>query len=183
MSPATSTSTTSRPRLSQIFKRRQPSSSSTDPPSRAILAKDTHESNPSSPQLLTPNGKHTQRPSLSPSLSPSNSQSFFSRSNSNQPKLEDVGSDNPLLQIQYHDQVALDAFKEALDQDVGISAASDFAPIRERTSKRRQKNKNSIDSGTREGFVYNLLRFPLLLAIFLTIFLEFMAYVVTRQIV
>ncbi|CAO1619153.1 unnamed protein product [Jaminaea pallidilutea] len=56
-----------------------------------------------------------------------------------------------------------------------IAAVSDFAPIRERTQ--------SADTGRREGVVYALLRWPLLLFIFLTIGLEFFAYVVTRQIV
>ncbi|CAO1627935.1 unnamed protein product [Parajaminaea phylloscopi] len=55
-----------------------------------------------------------------------------------------------------------------------IAAVSDFAPIRERMSK---------DGGRREGFVYSLLRWPLLIAIFAVIGLEFFAYVVTRQIV
>ncbi|UZJ52790.1 hypothetical protein CBS101457_002110 [Exobasidium rhododendri] len=61
-----------------------------------------------------------------------------------------------------------------------IAAASDFAPIRERTQRRRRK---TVDSGNREGFLYVLLRFPLLLLIFLTITLEFTAYVLIRQIV
>lgn len=55
-----------------------------------------------------------------------------------------------------------------------IAAVSDFAPVRERTTK---------DTGRREGFVYAVLRWPLLLVLFLAIGLEFFAYVLTRQIV
>ncbi|EPQ31691.1 uncharacterized protein PFL1_01024 [Pseudozyma flocculosa PF-1] len=62
-----------------------------------------------------------------------------------------------------------------------IAAASDFAPIREKVH--RKKKRRSVDSGTREGFVYHTLRWPLLIGIFLTIFLEFAAYVIIRQIV
>jgi predicted acylesterase/phospholipase RssA len=62
-----------------------------------------------------------------------------------------------------------------------IAAASDFAPVRERTKRRGRGSK--IDSGSREGLVYIFLRFPLLVGIFLTIALEFAAYVLIRQIV
>ena len=61
-----------------------------------------------------------------------------------------------------------------------IAAASDFAPVRERTQRRR---RNRVDTGSREGLVYMFLRFPLLVAIFSTIALEFAAYVLIRQIV
>ncbi|PWN47704.1 patatin-domain-containing protein [Violaceomyces palustris] len=61
-----------------------------------------------------------------------------------------------------------------------IAAASDFAPVRERTSKRRRRG---IDSGSREGFVYHTARWPLLIGIFVTIFLEFALYVFIRQVV
>lgn len=62
-----------------------------------------------------------------------------------------------------------------------ISAVSDFAPIRERTSRRPARGAQ--DTGRREGLIYSMLRWPLLLAIFLVIGLEFAAYVLTRQIV
>lgn len=55
-----------------------------------------------------------------------------------------------------------------------IAAVSDFAPTRQPTSS---------DTGRRAGFVYALLRWPLLLAIFVVIGVEFLAYVATRQIV
>lgn len=62
-----------------------------------------------------------------------------------------------------------------------IAAASDFAPVRERTTKGTTGGPK--DTGRREGLVYNMLRWPLLLSIFITIGLEFFAYVLTRQIV
>lgn len=60
-----------------------------------------------------------------------------------------------------------------------IAAASDFAPVYERTQKKRAK----METGGREGMLYKLLRFPLLLFIFLIIALEFAAYVTIRQLV
>lgn len=188
-----------------MLNRRRVETSST--PTQPVYSKDTVFQSPSQQQQQhsradtdtdtnTNTNIDAQRPLFSSSCSPSTSSSC---------KPQDIGSETPLLQIQYHDQVALDAFSEALLQDVGISAASDFAPINQRTTKRRARYKLSSnrnnhanpnpnpsanhnmqrgsDSGNREGFVYNLLRFPLLLAIFLTIFTEFMAYVVIRQIV
>lgn len=65
-----------------------------------------------------------------------------------------------------------------------IAAVSDFAPVRERTTSRRGANSSAAgDTGRREGLIYSILRWPLLLAIFVTIGLEFFAYVFTRQIV
>ncbi len=62
-----------------------------------------------------------------------------------------------------------------------IAAASDFAPINEKIS--RKSKKNGVDWGTREGFVFHTLRWPLLLCIFLVIGLEFLLYVLVRQLV
>lgn len=65
-----------------------------------------------------------------------------------------------------------------------IAAVSDFAPVRERTTSRRGGSTAAAgDTGRREGLIYAILRWPLLIAIFLTIGLEFFAYVFTRQIV
>lgn len=60
-----------------------------------------------------------------------------------------------------------------------IAAASDFAPVYERTVRSSSK----LDGAGREGLVYNLFRFPLLLCIWLVIALEFTAYVLIRQLV
>lgn len=62
-----------------------------------------------------------------------------------------------------------------------IAAASDFAPVHERTKVRRRGN--AVDTGGREGTLYLLLRFPLLVCVFVVIALEFAAYVIIRQIV
>ncbi len=59
---------------------------------------------------------------------------------------------------------------------------SDFAPIHEKVS-RKGKKSSIVDSGTREGFVFHTLRWPLLLAIFIVISLEFLLYVLVRQLV
>lgn len=60
-----------------------------------------------------------------------------------------------------------------------ISAASDFAPVRERTTSRRRSKRAT--SGAAEGFLYKLLRFPLLVVIWATILLQFLAYLFVRQ--
>ncbi|ADV22477.1 patatin-like phospholipase domain-containing protein [Cryptococcus gattii E566] len=57
-----------------------------------------------------------------------------------------------------------------------LTATSDFAPIHQRVSRRRQR-------ATSQGFTYNVIRWPLLFLIFFIIYLEFSAYVVTRQVV
>ena len=72
-------------------------------------------------------------------------------------------------------------------KDLFLSSASDFAPIRERRQPTRSKGGRNVnklrgsDTGTREGLVYKLIRFPLLFAIFFTIALEFLLYVIIRQ--
>ncbi|CBQ70422.1 conserved hypothetical protein [Sporisorium reilianum SRZ2] len=63
-----------------------------------------------------------------------------------------------------------------------IAAASDFAPINEKISRKSQKG-SLVDSGTREGFVFHTLRWPLLVGIFTVISLEFLLYVLVRQLV
>jgi Domain of unknown function (DUF3336) len=99
------------------------------------------------------------------------------------------------------------ARRRTVNKDLFLSAASDFAPIREIRSpaphhhhhhdssskgdkgkklrgKHSRHNDSALrgaDTGSREGWVHNLVRFPLLLIIFLTIGLEFAFYVLTRQ--
>lgn len=63
-----------------------------------------------------------------------------------------------------------------------IAAASDFAPINEKVSRKSRKRR-AVDSGTREGFVFHTLRWPLLIGIFIIISLEFLLYVLVRQLV
>lgn len=66
-----------------------------------------------------------------------------------------------------------------------ISAAPDFAPIHETAQQQVQTSKpRSIDrGGVPEGFVYSLLRWPLLCVLFTLITLDFWLYVETRQLV
>ncbi|TKY85101.1 hypothetical protein EX895_006181 [Sporisorium graminicola] len=64
-----------------------------------------------------------------------------------------------------------------------IAAASDFAPINEKIARKSKNKGNLVDSGTREGFVFHTLRWPLLIGTFLVISLEFLLYVLVRQLV
>ncbi|BEJ13872.1 hypothetical protein CspHIS471_0310460 [Cutaneotrichosporon sp. HIS471] len=58
-----------------------------------------------------------------------------------------------------------------------LTATSDFAPIHSRVRKRRSAGQQSL------GLTYHLIRWPLLMFFFLIIWLEFSAYVLTRQVV
>ncbi|BEI82921.1 hypothetical protein CcaverHIS002_0307890 [Cutaneotrichosporon cavernicola] len=58
-----------------------------------------------------------------------------------------------------------------------LTATSDFAPIHSRVRKRRSVGQQSL------GLTYHLIRWPLLMFFFLIIWLEFSAYVLTRQVV
>ncbi|GAA5906484.1 patatin-like phospholipase domain-containing protein [Sporobolomyces salmoneus] len=93
------------------------------------------------------------------------------------------------------DEEGIEVFKKALSDELDlnsteppiekISSVSDFAPIKERVQRRpgsgstRRRRKDV----TREGFAYHLSRWPLLGLIFTIIFLEFLGYLVVRQIV
>ncbi|GAA5832997.1 hypothetical protein JCM3766R1_000390 [Sporobolomyces carnicolor] len=93
------------------------------------------------------------------------------------------------------DEDGIEVFRKALSDETDInsneppiekiSSVSDFAPIKERVQRRpgagstRRRRKDV----TREGFAYHLSRWPLLGLIFTIIFLEFLAYLVVRQIV
>ncbi|ORX37891.1 acyl transferase/acyl hydrolase/lysophospholipase [Kockovaella imperatae] len=57
-----------------------------------------------------------------------------------------------------------------------LTATSDFAPIHQRVSRRKGKS-------VQQGMTYHLMRWPLLGFFFTIIWLEFSAYVITRQIV
>ncbi|KIS71106.1 uncharacterized protein UMAG_01017 [Mycosarcoma maydis] len=64
-----------------------------------------------------------------------------------------------------------------------IAAASDFAPINEKIARKSRNKRRAVDSGTREGFVFHTLRWPFLISIFIVISLEFLLYVLVRQLV
>ncbi|GAA5934535.1 patatin-like phospholipase domain-containing protein [Sporobolomyces koalae] len=94
------------------------------------------------------------------------------------------------------DEEGVEVFRKALSDEVDlnstgeppiekISSVSDFAPIKERVQRRPgsgSKRRRTKDV-TREGFAYHLSRWPLLGLIFTIIFLEFLAYLLVRQIV
>ncbi|GAA6019369.1 hypothetical protein JCM10207_001274 [Rhodosporidiobolus poonsookiae] len=60
-----------------------------------------------------------------------------------------------------------------------IRAVSDFAPIKEKVRRSGKRRKDVV----REGWAYHVSRWPLLLLIFTIIFLEFICYLVVRQMV
>ncbi|KAK0545350.1 hypothetical protein OC845_005136 [Tilletia horrida] len=104
-----------------------------------------------------------------------------------QQQQEQQQSEQVLLQQQTAEPAQLPSLtRTSHPRNVGrISAASDFAPVYERVQKRSLKRlgKRKVDSGTREGILYQLLRFPLLLCVFLVIAIEFSLYVLVRQLV
>ncbi|KAK8849542.1 hypothetical protein IAR55_004877 [Kwoniella newhampshirensis] len=57
-----------------------------------------------------------------------------------------------------------------------LTATSDFAPIHQKVSRRPPRTAS-------QGLTYHLIRWPLLFFIFFIIYLEFSAYVITRQVV
>ncbi|TNY17939.1 acyl transferase/acyl hydrolase/lysophospholipase [Rhodotorula diobovata] len=67
-----------------------------------------------------------------------------------------------------------------VDQPERIVAASDWAPVKERKRSRGPRKRKDV---VREGWAYHVSRWPLLLLIFFIIFLEFVAYLVVRQLV
>ncbi|GAA5822287.1 hypothetical protein JCM11251_006289 [Rhodosporidiobolus azoricus] len=60
-----------------------------------------------------------------------------------------------------------------------ISAVSDFAPIKQKVRRGPKRRKDVV----REGWAYHVSRWPLLLLIFFIIFVEFLCYLVVRQMV
>ncbi|KDE06795.1 hypothetical protein MVLG_02834 [Microbotryum lychnidis-dioicae p1A1 Lamole] len=60
-----------------------------------------------------------------------------------------------------------------------IRAVSDFAPIREKVRRGPRRRRDIV----REGWAYHVSRWPLLFIIFTVISIEFLAYVIVRQIV
>lgn len=101
---------------------------------------------------------------------------------------------NSALTADYTDSRILDEYAEALRVIPGgsnmdawrISAASDFAPIRERTSRQRPGNAEalrSVDRGIPEGIAYHIVRWPLLCIVMSFIVLDFCLYLGTRQLV
>lgn len=65
-----------------------------------------------------------------------------------------------------------------------ISALNDFAPVRQKVSrKRKSKRKLKEDAGSPKGFFYTLLRYPLIVFIGVIMAIELILYLWLRQIV
>lgn len=79
-------------------------------------------------------------------------------------------------------QEDIDAFASALVEPTNqpVTALNDWKPIRQRVRKPRSRKKARSKDETREGFVYTLLRYPLLLGVLGWIVFLFMVYNVTR---
>lgn len=86
----------------------------------------------------------------------------------------------------YHDdfisQDDLDAFVAALEAPTTnpVTALNDWKPIHQKIKKSRQRKKARTKDETREGFVYTLLRYPILLGVLGWIVFLFIVYNITR---
>lgn len=89
--------------------------------------------------------------------------------------LPDYGTD-------FISQDDLDAFVAALEAPLTtpVTALNDWKPIHQRVKKSRQRKKARSKDETREGFVYALLRYPILLGVLGWIVFLFVVYNVTR---
>lgn len=76
----------------------------------------------------------------------------------------------------------LDAFAAALEAPTNtpVTALNDWKPIHQKIRKSRQRKKNRSKDETREGFVYALLRYPILLGVLGWIVFLFVVYNITR---
>lgn len=90
-------------------------------------------------------------------------------------RLPDYGND-------FITQDDLNAFVAALEapSNVPVTALNDWAPIRQKVKKARQRKKARTTDETREGFVYALLRYPILLGVLGWIVFLFIVYNITR---
>ncbi|RUS17453.1 lipase 5 [Endogone sp. FLAS-F59071] len=94
--------------------------------------------------------------------------------------------------VDYINEEDMETFERALaedpDRDNGsaehISAYTDFMPIRQKVLKRdeKRKRKQQIDASA-DGFMYHLLRYPLMIMIGTIVFIELVMYIWLRQIV
>ncbi|KAA6415379.1 MAG: Patatin-like serine [Lasallia pustulata] len=87
--------------------------------------------------------------------------------------------------VQFIDEADIVEFAKALDapEAPSVTALNDWRPVRQRIrrkpSKRRKKPKRSKDE-TREGFVYAILKWPLLLVVFGWLIFLTVSYLLTR---
>ncbi|KAK5953146.1 hypothetical protein OHC33_005714 [Knufia fluminis] len=93
---------------------------------------------------------------------------------------------NPEDLPDYHDdfisQGDLDAFAAALEAPTTnpVTALNDWKPIHQKVKKSRSRKKARNKDETREGFVYTLLRYPILLGVLGWIVFLFIVYNITR---
>ncbi|RHZ63304.1 hypothetical protein Glove_330g8 [Diversispora epigaea] len=86
--------------------------------------------------------------------------------------------------LEYLEESHIEVFEKALAKDPDeddlehISAISDFMPIRQKVKRKKQK----VPSGF-EGISYHIVRFPMMLFIFIIIAIELLLYFLVRQIV
>ncbi|CAG8525403.1 11058_t:CDS:2 [Diversispora eburnea] len=86
--------------------------------------------------------------------------------------------------LEFLDESHIEAFEKALAKDPEeddlehISAISDFMPIRQKVKRKKPK----VPSGF-EGISYHIVRFPMMLIIFIIITIELLLYFLVRQIV
>ncbi|KAK0522022.1 hypothetical protein OC842_006594, partial [Tilletia horrida] len=149
-----------------------------------------------------PFGRHESAPTTPPSASPPSKALPRTPSPLDQAGSEDGAGRGSAAQLNLDSSLSFDQQDEdraLLNSTVGqepsltktshprnvgrISAASDFAPVNERVRRRSKSRRRRVDSGGREGFLYQVLRFPLLVCIFLVIGTEFLLYVLVRQLV
>ncbi|KAI4126368.1 MAG: hypothetical protein LQ347_005000 [Umbilicaria vellea] len=87
--------------------------------------------------------------------------------------------------VQFIDEADIVEFAKALDapEATSVTALNDWRPVRQRIrrkpSKRRKKPKRSKDE-TREGFVYTILKWPLLVVVFGWLTFLSVSYLLTR---
>jgi DNA-dependent RNA polymerase auxiliary subunit epsilon len=90
----------------------------------------------------------------------------------------------PEFDKEYAEEDTINTFRRALEEADAqaveyISSVNDFAPIREKVRKSSKKRRDI----TREGWAYHVSRWPLLVLVFTLITLEFLAYILVRQLV
>ena len=95
-------------------------------------------------------------------------------------------SNLPDFDTQFIDEADVDAFAKALDapESSPVTALNDWRPIHQRVRRRgarvrKKRSKRSTDE-TREGFVYNILKWPLLLLVLGWIVVLALSYLATR---
>ncbi|KAM0789981.1 hypothetical protein ACM66B_005313 [Microbotryomycetes sp. NB124-2] len=133
------------------------------------------------------NGKQPQKPKFNRKRTLSTTERDNERSRRQQRQWDKYGSD---LRYDWSNEDDVQVFAKALAEEPDtllgdapqtekIRAVSDFAPIKERVRKGPKRRRDIV----REGWAYHVSRWPLLAIIFTVIFLEFLTYIIVRQLV